>query len=214
MFAQRPVAIIDIGSNSVRLVVYSGATRIPSVIFNEKILAGLGREVGVTGAIGAAAEARALAALERFTSWSAMGVVRVRVSPPPRCASLERCRLPRPVRELGFGILSGDEEGRGRPGGSRPSPMPTASSAISAAAASAGRSVGRPVGAAPRCPWRASRRPAEKGFVPPGRSPSGRGAGFRARPKGGPLYGGGGTGALGDGAGQHPLPITQQHFMA
>src|ERR1044072_5997235 len=46
MFAEQPVAIIDIGSNSVRLVVYSGAKRIPSVIFNEKVLAGLVRELG------------------------------------------------------------------------------------------------------------------------------------------------------------------------
>jgi exopolyphosphatase/guanosine-5'-triphosphate,3'-diphosphate pyrophosphatase len=67
MFAEQPVAIIDIGSNSVRLVVYSGATRIPSVIFNEKVLAGLGKAVGETGAIDPEAEARALAALERFT---------------------------------------------------------------------------------------------------------------------------------------------------
>ena len=51
MFAEAPVAIIDIGSNSVRLVVYSGATAIPSVIFNEKVLAGLGKGVGETGAI-------------------------------------------------------------------------------------------------------------------------------------------------------------------
>ena len=60
MFADQPVAIIDIGSNSVRLVVYSAATRIPSVIFNEKVLAGLGKVVGETGAIDPEAEARAL----------------------------------------------------------------------------------------------------------------------------------------------------------
>ena len=58
MFAQAPVAIIDIGSNSVRLVVYSGAKRIPSIIFNEKVMAGLGREVGETGALGEAAQER------------------------------------------------------------------------------------------------------------------------------------------------------------
>mgnify|MGYP003348477662 CR=1 FL=1 len=39
------VAIIDIGSNSVRLVAYEGLTRSPTPIFNEKVLAGLGREV-------------------------------------------------------------------------------------------------------------------------------------------------------------------------
>ena len=38
------MAVIDIGSNSVRLVVYEGLTRSPTPIFNEKVLAGLGRE--------------------------------------------------------------------------------------------------------------------------------------------------------------------------
>jgi exopolyphosphatase/guanosine-5'-triphosphate,3'-diphosphate pyrophosphatase len=33
-----PVAVIDIGSNSVRLVVYEGLTRSPTPIFNEKVL--------------------------------------------------------------------------------------------------------------------------------------------------------------------------------
>src|SRR4029077_15886428 len=44
-----PVAVIDIGSNSVRLVVYEGLTRSPTPLFNEKVLAGLGREVQSTG---------------------------------------------------------------------------------------------------------------------------------------------------------------------
>ena len=43
---REPIAVIDIGSNSVRLVVYSGAPRAPSIIFNEKVLAGLGQEIG------------------------------------------------------------------------------------------------------------------------------------------------------------------------
>jgi exopolyphosphatase/guanosine-5'-triphosphate,3'-diphosphate pyrophosphatase len=38
-----PVAVIDIGSNSVRLVIYEGVTRSPTPLFNEKTLAGLGR---------------------------------------------------------------------------------------------------------------------------------------------------------------------------
>jgi len=54
-----PVGVIDIGSNSVRLVVYEGLTRSLTPIFNEKVLAGLGREVQSTGllaedAVGAA----------------------------------------------------------------------------------------------------------------------------------------------------------------
>ncbi|MEO7240641.1 MAG: Ppx/GppA family phosphatase [Sphingomicrobium sp.] len=61
-----PRAIIDIGSNSVRLVVYAGNGRAPAAIFNEKVMAGLGRGLGDTGELDAGSEAKALAALERF----------------------------------------------------------------------------------------------------------------------------------------------------
>lgn len=66
MLNREPIAIVDIGSNSIRLVVFSGAPRIPSVIFNEKVLAGLGQGVGETGRLSEAAQAKALAALRRF----------------------------------------------------------------------------------------------------------------------------------------------------
>jgi exopolyphosphatase/guanosine-5'-triphosphate,3'-diphosphate pyrophosphatase len=61
-----PIAVIDIGSNSVRLVVYEGLTRSPTPIFNEKVLCGLGREVQSTGLLAADAVDKALAALRRF----------------------------------------------------------------------------------------------------------------------------------------------------
>src|SRR3954468_10467200 len=61
-----PVAVIDIGSNSVRLVVYEGLTRSPTPIFNEKVLCGLGREVHSTGLLAADAVEKALTALRRF----------------------------------------------------------------------------------------------------------------------------------------------------
>jgi exopolyphosphatase/guanosine-5'-triphosphate,3'-diphosphate pyrophosphatase len=61
-----PVAVIDIGSNSVRLVVYEGLTRSPTPIFNEKVLCGLGRKVRSTGLLAPDAVAQALAALRRF----------------------------------------------------------------------------------------------------------------------------------------------------
>ena len=61
-----PIAVIDIGSNSVRLVVYEGLTRSPTPIFNEKVLCGLGREVQSTGLLAADAVEKALAALRRF----------------------------------------------------------------------------------------------------------------------------------------------------
>ena len=61
-----PIAIIDIGSNSVRLVAYEGLTRAPTPIYNEKVLAGLGRHVATTGRLDDEAVARALKALRRF----------------------------------------------------------------------------------------------------------------------------------------------------
>src|SRR5262245_22352198 len=61
-----PVAVIDIGSNSVRLVVYEGLTRSPTPIFNEKVLAGLGREVHSTGLLAQDAVDKAHGALRRF----------------------------------------------------------------------------------------------------------------------------------------------------
>src|SRR3954449_7879680 len=63
-----PIAVIDIGSNSVRLVAYEGLTRSPTPIFNEKSLAGLGREVQSTGLLAADAVEKALAALRRYRS--------------------------------------------------------------------------------------------------------------------------------------------------
>ncbi|MGL4973792.1 MAG: exopolyphosphatase, partial [Bosea sp. (in: a-proteobacteria)] len=61
-----PLAIIDIGSNSVRLVVFEGLSRSPAQIFNEKEMAGLGREVATTGMLAADAVRKALDALVRF----------------------------------------------------------------------------------------------------------------------------------------------------
>ena len=58
--------MIDIGSNSVRLVVYEGIARSPTPLFNEKTLAGLGREVQTKGLMPADAVGTALAALRRF----------------------------------------------------------------------------------------------------------------------------------------------------
>jgi exopolyphosphatase / guanosine-5'-triphosphate,3'-diphosphate pyrophosphatase len=63
-----PIGVVDIGSNSVRLVVYEGAVRAPTPVFNEKVLCGLGRDIASTGRLGADAVERALAALVRFRS--------------------------------------------------------------------------------------------------------------------------------------------------
>ena len=58
--------IIDIGSNSIRLVVYGGPPRIPATLFNEKVMAGLGRSLDATGAIPGQSLDAALRALARF----------------------------------------------------------------------------------------------------------------------------------------------------
>ncbi len=80
MRSGEPIAIVDIGSNSVRLVVYENRSRSPSQVFNEKEMAGLGREVTITGRLNEAAVAAALQALSRFRIlWEAMGVSDVRV---------------------------------------------------------------------------------------------------------------------------------------
>lgn len=61
-----PIAVIDIGSNSIRMLVYEQAVRSPTPLFNEKVLSGLGRKVTVTGRLGDKAMERALLALRRF----------------------------------------------------------------------------------------------------------------------------------------------------
>ena len=61
-----PVAVVDIGSNSVRLVMYEREARAPVPMYNEKHLCGLGRGVGVTGKLEEKAVDAALAALRRF----------------------------------------------------------------------------------------------------------------------------------------------------
>jgi exopolyphosphatase / guanosine-5'-triphosphate,3'-diphosphate pyrophosphatase len=63
-----PIGVIDIGSNSVRLVIYEGAVRAPAPLFNEKVLCGLGKTLSSTGELAEESVDRALRALERFRS--------------------------------------------------------------------------------------------------------------------------------------------------
>ncbi|CAN5274227.1 exopolyphosphatase [soil metagenome] len=109
------VAIIDIGSNSVRLVVYDGPRRLPFTLFNEKVLAGLGADIGTTGLIGEPAMRRGLRALVRFRRLcDDMDATDV------RCVATAAVREARNgaefvarVRDIGLDvrILSGEEEG-------------------------------------------------------------------------------------------------------
>jgi len=59
-------AVVDIGSNSVRLVVFEKVSRAPFVQFNEKALCGLGRAVRSTGRLADDSVAKALSSIARF----------------------------------------------------------------------------------------------------------------------------------------------------
>lgn len=107
-------AVIDIGSNSVRLVVFDGHGRMPSLLFNEKVLAGLGRDLGNGGALSEEAVATATEALRRFRKLAdemnvtdlrtvATAAVRDASNGAEFVAEIERLGLP--VR-----LLSGDDE--------------------------------------------------------------------------------------------------------
>src|SRR5258708_35743544 len=75
-----PVGVIDIGSNSIRLVVYAGDERAPYPIFNEKVLCGLGRGLERTSRLNEEGVPLALANLSRFAALAeAMRVRRLRV---------------------------------------------------------------------------------------------------------------------------------------
>jgi exopolyphosphatase/guanosine-5'-triphosphate,3'-diphosphate pyrophosphatase len=60
------VGVVDVGSNSVRLVVFDGAARSPAYFYNEKIMCALGAGLAQTGRLNPNGKARALAALKRF----------------------------------------------------------------------------------------------------------------------------------------------------
>lgn len=111
-----PRAVIDIGSNTVRLVVYGGAQRAPTVLLNEKVVAQLGRDLPRSGKIPAAGMRIALAGLKRYRRiLSDLHVTEVDViaTAAARVASNGKAFL-RLVRECGLEptLLSGEEEAR------------------------------------------------------------------------------------------------------
>jgi len=111
-----PRSVIDIGSNSVRLVIYEGPARAPLTRFNEKVMVGLGRELARTGAMGAGPRRRAEDAMVRFARLSAAaGVAQplIVATAAVRDASDGPAFVKR-LGELGLtpAVLSGEEEGR------------------------------------------------------------------------------------------------------
>lgn len=114
---ERSTAVIDIGSNSVRLVVFNGTLRAPLPKFNEKVLCGLGKDLSQTRLLSDEAMDQALKALKRYTTLIRhMGVERVLVAAtaavreadngPEFVAQIEReC-------DLNVQVLSGRQEAR------------------------------------------------------------------------------------------------------
>jgi exopolyphosphatase/guanosine-5'-triphosphate,3'-diphosphate pyrophosphatase len=109
-------AVIDIGSNTVRLVVYGGAQRSPSVLLNEKVVAQLGKDLPHGGKIPAEAMGIALAGLKRYRRILTdlhVNDVDVIATAAARLAMNGKAFL-KLVREVGFEpvLLSGEEEAR------------------------------------------------------------------------------------------------------
>lgn len=113
----RDQAVIDIGSNSVRLVVYRVEGRANAPVLNEKVLAGLGRGVSQTKRLDPASVRRALDALVRFrflidalgiTAIHAVGTAAVREAEdgPDFVARIKA------LTGFDVKIISGAEEGR------------------------------------------------------------------------------------------------------
>ena len=109
------VAVIDIGSNSVRMVVYEHGGRMPIPVFNEKALCGLGAGLAETGRLTAPAIAAALRCLRRFRQLlDALAIMRVDVFATAAVRdALNGQEFVRQVhRETGFNVIvltGGDE---------------------------------------------------------------------------------------------------------
>ena len=116
MTASPLTAIVDIGSNSVRLVVYDGPSRAPAIVFNEKVMAGLGSGLEKGGALTPASVRIALRGLARFCAITdAMNVSHVRTVATAAVRDARNgATFVAAANRLGIKIevLSGEEEAR------------------------------------------------------------------------------------------------------
>jgi exopolyphosphatase/guanosine-5'-triphosphate,3'-diphosphate pyrophosphatase len=110
-------AVVDLGSNSVRLVVFEGTGRAPVVIFNEKAVLRLGRGLQATGRISEEGIAQALTVMRRYHA-----IVRAMHADPFQvlataatrdasngAAFVERLRAVLP--DVAIEVVSGEQEG-------------------------------------------------------------------------------------------------------
>ncbi|AWW75489.1 exopolyphosphatase [Erythrobacter sp. KY5] len=107
-------AIIDIGSNTVRMVIYGGTMRAPTVLLNEKVSPRLGRDIATDGKLADEAIDLAMRGLKRFALLlEDLGVddVETVATAAVREAS-NGAEFVAELRKLGFQprIISGEEE--------------------------------------------------------------------------------------------------------
>jgi len=114
----RRLGVVDLGSNSVRLVIFEGLTRNPQVVFNEKAILGLGRGLHATGRLNEEAIGECITVLERYAVVAAAmradpvevlatAAVRDALNGPAFVEMLRRRFPALPIR-----VLDGDEEAR------------------------------------------------------------------------------------------------------
>ncbi|MEM7321056.1 MAG: Ppx/GppA family phosphatase, partial [Pseudomonadota bacterium] len=111
------VGVVDVGSNSVRMVIFDGAARSPAYFYNEKVMCALGAGLSETGHLNPKGRVRALAALKRFQQLSqeqklpplhvvATAAVRDASDGPQFCADVQR------ETGLTVQVIDGQEEAR------------------------------------------------------------------------------------------------------
>ncbi len=111
------VGVVDIGSNSVRMVIFDGAARSPAYFYNEKVMCELGAGLSETGRLNPKGRERALAALDRFQHLAtslglpalhavATAAVREAEDGPDFCAQVEA------ETGLKINVINGAEEAR------------------------------------------------------------------------------------------------------
>jgi exopolyphosphatase/guanosine-5'-triphosphate,3'-diphosphate pyrophosphatase len=119
LYSPRPLprcGVVDLGSNSVRLVVYEGHSRNPMPIFNEKAVLRLGRGLDATGRLNDEAVAQALTVMHRYHAVArAMGADPFEVLATAAVRDAENGRafvelLQQRMPGVPFHILSGLEE--------------------------------------------------------------------------------------------------------
>jgi exopolyphosphatase / guanosine-5'-triphosphate,3'-diphosphate pyrophosphatase len=111
----RPVAVLDIGSNSVRLVVYERHARALTPLYNEKSACALGRGMAKTGKLAEASMEQAIEAIKRFALVARMmrvGKVHILATSATREASNREqfVAAVEAVMEAPVNVLSGEQE--------------------------------------------------------------------------------------------------------